>query len=54
MDMRVIPRYKSKRLAVHKPTLRSTYQQENPNFFYGVGGKSQSIKNSILSFCHTV
>lgn len=42
MDMKVIPRYKSKRLAVHKVTLRSTYQQENPNFFYGVGGSPRA------------
>lgn len=53
MAMKVIPRYKSKRLAVHKPTLRPTYQQENSNFFYR-GGKAQSIKNStsqFLSYC---
>lgn len=47
--MKVIPRYKSKRLAVHKPTLMPTYQQENPNFFYG-GKRAQSIKNSTSQF----
>lgn len=50
MAMKVIPRNKSKRLAVHKPTLRPTYQQENPNFFYRVGEGPEHKKLHFLVF----
>lgn len=48
MAMKVIPGFKSKRLVVHKLTLKPTYQQENPNFFY-MGKKGPKHKKLHFS-----